>query len=65
MKKIIISAVVLAMSVMAMATETAYVKVRLTGVTGGVSSSVTLVEDDANTSAYEPGADIEQTATAF
>ena len=59
MKKMFISVIALAMSVMAMATETAYVQIKLTGATGG-ASSVYLTEDDAYTNAYEAGADVEQ-----
>lgn len=60
MKKLFISVVALAMSMMAMAAETAYVQIRLTGITGGVSNSVYLTEDDAYTNAYESGADAEK-----
>ena len=59
MKKIFISVIALALSVMAMATETAYVQVRLTGASGG-SNSVYLTEDDAYTAAYESGVDTEK-----
>ena len=59
MKKMFISVVALAMSVMAMATETAYVQIKLTGETGG-TSSVFLTEDDAYTNAFEPGVDVEK-----
>lgn len=54
-----ISVVALAMSVMAMATETAYVQIKLTGETGG-TSNVYLTEDDAYTNAFEPGVDVEK-----
>lgn len=54
-----ISVVALAMSVMAMATETAYVQIKLTGATGG-TSNVYLTEDDAYTNAFEPGVDVEK-----
>ncbi len=60
MKKIVLSVMTLAMSMMALATETAYVQIQLTGVNGGVSNSVYLTEDDAYTSAYESGADAEK-----
>ena len=60
MKKMFISVVALAMCVAAMATQTAIVQVKLTGLTGGLSNSVYLVEDDSYTSAYESGADIEK-----
>lgn len=59
MKKMFISVVALAMSVMAMATETAYVQIKLTGATGG-TSNVYLTEDDAYTNAFEPGVDVEK-----
>ena len=54
-----ISVIALAMGVMAMATETAYVQIKLTGETGG-ANSVFLTEDDGYTNAYEPGADVEK-----
>ena len=60
MKKIVLSVVAIAMSMVAMATETAYVQIQLTGVNGGISNSVYLIEDDAYTSAYESGADAEK-----
>ena len=60
MKKMFISVIALAMSMMAMATETAYVQIRLTGINGGVSNSVYLTEDNAYTNAYESGADVEK-----
>jgi hypothetical protein len=60
MKKIVFSVMAVAMSMMAMATETAYVQIQLTGATGGVSNSVYLTEDNAYTSAYESGADAEK-----
>jgi hypothetical protein len=59
MKKMFISVVALAMSMMAMATETAYVQIKLTGENGG-TSSVFLTEDDAYTNAFEPGVDVEK-----
>ena len=59
MKKMFISVIALAMGVMAMATETAYVQIKLTGETGG-ASNVFLTEDDAYTNAFEPGADVEK-----
>ena len=59
MKKMFISVIALAMSVMALATETAYVQIKLTGESGG-ASSVFLTEDDAYTNAYESGADVEK-----
>lgn len=58
MKKFIISTIILAMGVMAMATETAYVRITLSGATGG-ESELGLTEDDARTSAYESGYDAE------
>lgn len=60
MKKMFIFVMALAMCVSAMATQTAIVQVKLTGVTGGLSNSVYLVEDDGYTSAYESGADVEK-----
>jgi hypothetical protein len=54
-----ISVIALAMSVMAMATETAYVELRLTG-NSGLYDEMTLTEDDSYTSAYEDGADAEK-----
>lgn len=54
-----ISVVALAMSVMAMATETAYVQIKLTGNSGG-TSNVFLTEDDAYSNAFEPGVDVEK-----
>lgn len=59
MKKMFISVIALAMGVTAMATETAYVQIKLTGETGG-ASNVFLTEDDAYTNAFEPGADVEK-----
>lgn len=59
MKKIIISVVALTMGMMAMAAETAYVQIKITGENGG-ASNVYLTEDDAYTSAYEGGADVEK-----
>ena len=59
MKKMFISVVALAMSVMATATETAYVQIKLTGENGG-TSNVYLTEDDAYTNAFEPGVDVEK-----
>ena len=59
MKKMFISVIALAMGVMAMATETVNVQIKLTGETGG-ANSVFLTEDDAYTNAYEPGADVEK-----
>jgi hypothetical protein len=59
MKKMFISVIALAMSMMAMATETAYVEIKLTGETGG-ANSIYLFEDDAYTNAYESGADVEK-----
>ena len=59
MKKMFISVVALAMSVMAMATETAYVQVKLTGENGG-ASNVFLTEDNAYTNAFEAGVDVEK-----
>ena len=60
MKKMFIFVMALTMSVAVMATQTAIVQVKLTGVTGGLSNSVYLVEDDGYTSAYESGADVEK-----
>ena len=60
MKKMFIFVMALTMCVTAMATQTAIVQVKLTGVTGGLSNSVYLVEDDGYTSAYESGADVEK-----
>lgn len=54
-----ISVIALAMSMMAMATETAYVEIQLTGTTGG-ANSIYLFEDDAYTNAFESGADVEK-----
>ena len=54
-----ISVIALAIGVMAMATETAYVQIKLTGETGG-ASNVYLTEDDAYTNAFEPGYDVEK-----
>lgn len=59
MNKVFISAVALAMSVMAMATETAYVEFRLTG-ESGLYDEITLTEDDSYTNAYEDGSDTEK-----
>ena len=59
MKKMFISVVALAMSVMAVATETAYVQVKLTGENGG-ASNVFLTEDNAYTNAFEAGVDVEK-----
>lgn len=59
MKKMVITAVTLAMSLMAMATETAYVQITLKGASGG-ESDVYLLEDDARTPAYESGFDTEK-----
>lgn len=56
MKKMFISVIALAMSMMAMATETAYVELRLTG-NSGLYDEMTLTEDDSYTQAYEDGAD--------
>lgn len=60
MKKILFSVIALSMGMMAMAAETAYVQIKLTGVTGQQTNSVYLTEDDAYTSAYEAGADAEK-----
>ena len=54
-----ISVIALAMGVMAMATETVYVQIKLTGESGG-ASNVFLTEDDAYSNAFEPGADVEK-----
>ena len=56
MKKVFLSVVAVAMSVMAMATEEAYVTIRLTGASGG-SSVIRLTQDDARTAEYESGFD--------
>ena len=58
MKKMFFSVIALAFGVMAMATETAYVKVTLNGNTGG-SAVLRMAEDDARTPAYESGYDVE------
>ena len=58
----VITAVTLAISMMAMAVETAFVEIRLTGASGQ-SSSVTLTADDAHTTAFEPGVDSEKMMT--
>lgn len=52
MKKMFISVVALAVSMLAMATETAYVRIRLAG-ESGLSSVVRLTEDDARNSSFE------------
>lgn len=57
MKKILISTITLLVSVMVMATETAYFEITLTGASGG-NSTVSLTEDDARTAAYESGYDV-------
>ena len=54
-----ISVVALAMSVMAMAAETAYVQIKLTGESGG-ASSIYLTEDNDYSNAFESGADVEK-----
>lgn len=59
MKKIVISAITMAVSVMAMATETAYVRVRLLSASTS-SSVVRLTEDDARTPEYESTFDSEK-----
>ena len=59
MKKIFISVVALAVSVMAMATEEAYVRVRLSGASGA-SSVVRLTQDNERTAEYESGYDSEK-----
>ena len=58
MKKLFISAIALATCLMAMATPQIYVELRLAG--SGVSNALVLTEDDAYTSAYESGADVEK-----
>ena len=63
MKKTILSVIALAMSMLAFATETAHVQIRLTGVIGQQTDVVNLTEDDTHTSAYEPGVDIDKTMT--
>ena len=59
MKKMVFTAVALAMGMMAMATETAYVQIRLTGASGQ-SSDVFLTEDSEHSSAFESGVDTEK-----
>jgi hypothetical protein len=59
MKKIFISVVALAVSVMAMATEEAYVRVRLSGASGA-SNVVRLTQDNERTAEYESGYDSEK-----
>lgn len=56
MKKMIISVMALAVSMMAMATESAYVRIRLTGESGS-SSVVRISKDDARTTDYDDGYD--------
>ena len=56
MKKMFISVIALAMSVMAMATEEAFVRIRFNGASGG-ESVVRLYQDDANTPEYESSFD--------
>lgn len=57
MKRVLISTTILLVSIMAMATQTAKVRITLAGATGG-SNYVDLKEDDARTSAYESGYDV-------
>lgn len=59
MKKMVFTAVALAMGMMAMATETAYMQIRLTG-ESGQSSNVFLTEDSEHSSAFESGVDSEK-----
>jgi len=59
MKKMVFTAVALAMGMMAMATEKAYVEIQLTGASGQ-SSSITLTEDDERNSTFESGFDTEK-----
>lgn len=59
MKKLFISVMALAVSVMAMATEEAYMRIRLTGASGA-SSVVRLTQDNERTAAYESGYDSEK-----
>lgn len=59
MKKMLISVIALAMGVTAMATETAYVQIKLNGESGG-TSKLFITEDDAHTSAFESGVDTEK-----
>jgi hypothetical protein len=59
MKKMFISVIALAMGVTAMATETAYVQIKMTGASGG-TSKLFITEDDAHTSAFESGVDTER-----
>ena len=56
MKKMFISVIALAMSMMAMATEEAFVRIRFNGASGG-ESVVRLYQDDANTPEYESSFD--------
>lgn len=59
MKKMFISVVALAVSMMAMATESAYVRIRLAGASG-LSSVVRLTEDDERNSSFEDGYDTDK-----
>ena len=59
MKKMVFTAFALVIGMMALATETAYVQIRLTG-ESGQSSNVFITEDDAHTTAFEPGVDTEK-----
>lgn len=59
MKKIFISVIAMAVSVMAMATEEAYVRVRLSGASGA-SNVVRLTQDNERTAEYESGYDSEK-----
>ncbi len=56
MKKMIISVMALAVSMMAMATESAYVRIRLTG-ESGLNSVVRITKDDARSADFEDGYD--------
>lgn len=59
MKQMFISVIALAMCMTAMATETAYVQIKLTGESGGVNS-LSITADDEHSSAFESGVDIER-----
>lgn len=56
MKKLMISVMAIAVSMMAMATETAFVRIRLTGASGS-SNVVRITKDDARTTEFEDGYD--------
>jgi len=59
MKKMLISVIALAMGVTAMATQTAFVQIKLTGETGG-TSKLFLTVDDEHSTAFESGVDTEK-----